>query len=442
MDGSRIRAYSVGSQASAQRKMSNLIDKEMGNLMKIDPRTGAKSSSAPLLNNRPPRIRSSTSRSEVGEDLMEIDYNKTKYSSSIDSDSYTIEPVGRARSGSYSSSSNNALKLLHNRDKIKSQSAGHSSNSVNEDADCVTDYLTMSPLSEQGKSRNFGSTSKSDSISKRMETLHPPGDYVSLDPSCTYTSGDRYFVGSNNSTDRANIFSVGHDSRNHSLSMSMLSKINDCDSAAKFLISNKDSIIGGHETTNPQKLEKQSSSDYMCMNYEQKSENKNPGLKVLTSPNGHSLHSVSSLEKEGDLSSMKASTQQGKDSKPVSPVTKTAPFTPAANFVPKTPPPSPSYGPLTTTFSGLPFVDNVVRRLSQPNNTAAVQPAPNCGEIRLNYASLDLPPASDDDGKGTSAKLRKTVEDEVQDSALTYAQIDFSPVRQKAFQESESLSHL
>lgn len=440
VDGSRIRAYSVGSQA--QRKISNPVDKEIGSLMKIDPRTGAKSSSAPLLNNRPPRIRSSTSRGEVGEDLMEIDYNKTKYSSTgIDlSDSYTLEPVGRARSGSYSSSSNSALRLLHNRDKIKSQSTGHSSSSVKDDVDSTTDYLTMSPLTDQGKSTKVSSsTSKNEPVSKKIEALHPPGDYVSLDPSCTYTPGDKYLAGANSSTERTNVYSGNQDSKNHSLSTSILSKANDCDNAAKS--SNKESVNGGLANTSPNKLEKQT-SDYMCMNYKQNSENKDSLSKIQSTPNSHSSHSISNLEKEEcEYSPVKNSLAQ-QSNEPNSPVSKTAPFTSTANFVPKTPPPSPSYGPLSAPLSGLPLVDNVVRRLSQPLGSIAVQSAPNCGEIRLNYASLDLPPASEEDGKGTTSKLKKPTEEEVQEVSLMYAQIDFSPVRQKTFQETESLSHL
>lgn len=413
----------------------------MGNLVKIDPRTGAKSSSAPLLNNRPPRIRSSASRGDVGEDLMEIDYNKNKYSTGIDlSDSFTIEPVGRARSGSYSSSSNNALKLLHNRDKLKSQSTGHSSNSIKDDADNTTDYLTMSPLNDQNKSRkNSSSTSKNDSIPKKVEILHPPGDYVSLDPSCTYTSGDRYFSGANNnSSERTSVSPINLDSKIYPVT-STLSKTNAIGNEEKSLVSNKESVNGEITNNSPQKVEQQLSSDYMCMNYTQNLEYKESSSKLLSSPNSHSLHSPSNLEKEECESSNMKNALQDKQLNPVSPLSKTV--SSVANFVPKTPPPSPSYGPSSNSFSTLPLVDSVVRRLSQPSNASAVQPALDCGEIRLNYASLDLPPASEEDGRVNTTKLKKSSEEEAQDG-LTYAQIDFSLVQQKAFQESESLSHL
>lgn len=381
MDGSRIRAYSVGSQASSQRKVnSTLVDK--------DPRTGAKSSSAPLLNNRPPRVRSSVSRGEVGEDLMEIDYNKTKYSAAgIDLlDSFTIEPVGRARSGSYSSSSNStALKVLHNRDKIKSQSTGHSSSSIKDDS---TDYLTMSPLTDNSRSVKM---SKSEEISKKSEMLHPPGDYVSLDPSCTYKSGEKV------SSEKINYHFENQP------------KGSDCDSAAR----SKESFKRG---------DGDGQSDYLCMNYEQ-----NSVLRVLPSANSHSPQSD---EKELEQSALTG--------KSTSPLPKSA-----SNFVPKTPPPSPSCGPsLMTPVSGL--VDNVMRRLSltQSSNAATTQSVPpGSGEIRLNYASLDLPPVTEDESKST--KLKKLADDEPKEVGLTYAQIDFSPVRQKPFQEPESsLSHL
>lgn len=417
------------------------MDKDIGNLIKIDPRTGAKSSSAPLLNNRPPRMRSSASRSDVGDDLMEIDYNKSKYSSvGIDlCDSFTIEPVGRSRSGSYSSSSHNALKMLHERDKIKLQPAGHSSSSVN-DSDSVTDYLTMSPLNEQGKANSKASVSNStpvnDQSTKKTDTMHPPGDYVSLDPTCTYNIGDKFItVAANSSIERTNIYP-----KSHSSLASMLPKVNNCDNAAKSFKTDKETSVNGGVISNSKDLQKQSSSDYMCMNYEQNLKNK----EIKISPNIHSLSSSDDKEYEHSVNNKKTSSfiQQDKELKPISPS-----FTSVTNFVPKTPPPSPSYGPVST-ISGLPFVDNVVRRLSQPGNTTVVQHTPGsrpnsvCGELRLNYASLDLPPASEDDAKGTAVKLKKSTEDEVKEISLTYAQIDFSPVRQKAFQESETLSHL
>ena len=372
---------------------------------------------------------------------MEIDYNKTKYSTGIDlSDSFTIEPVGRARSGSYSSSTNNALKLLHNRDKIKSQSTGHSSSSVKDDADNTTDYLTMSPLNDQGKSRkNSSSTSKSDIISKKLEILHPPGDYVSLDPSCTYISGDKFLAGANNnSNERTKISPINQDFKKYPVT-SVLSKASASDNESKSLAPSKESINGAVVSNSPQKVENQS-SDYMCMNYKQNLENKESNIEILSSSNSHSLHSPSSLETEECESSTVKHALQDKQLHPVSPLSKTA--SSVTNFVPKTPPPSPSYGPSSNSFSTLPLVDNVVRRLSQPTNASTVQSTPNCGEIRLNYASLDLPPASEEDSRGnTTTKLKKSSEEEAQDG-LTYAQIDFSLVRQKAFQESESLSHL
>lgn len=423
-DGSRSRAYSCGSQ----RKVNNPMD-----LLKKDPRTGAKSSSAPLLNNRPPRMRASTSRGDVGEDLMEIDYNKTKYSvPEIDfSESFTIEPVGRARSGSYSSSSNSALKLFYN-NKIKSQSTGHSSNSVKDEVDAVSsDYLAMSPINDQGKSTKISNTSKNDQISKKLEALHPPGDYVSLDPSCTVR--EKYHTGNVNTSERTNTYSMSQNSMNHPFSTSPLSRINDCESSANTPAFNKEALNGGVSNTSLRESERQSSSDYMCMNYSQ-----DLAASVPSPPNSHSFNSVSISEKK-ELTK-NSTTQQGKELKPTSPISKTAPHTSAANYVPQTPPPSPSYGPYSSPLSSFPLVDNVMRRLSQPIGPAIA--TLNSGEIRLNYASLDLPPASEEDPKGNTGKLKKSGEDEAKESALTYAQIDFSPVRQKAFQESESLSHL
>ncbi|XP_035232026.1 uncharacterized protein LOC118203844 [Stegodyphus dumicola] len=472
VDGSRMRAYSVGSQA--QKKVSNPLERELGNLMRIDPRTGAKSSSAPLLNNRPPRIRSSTSRGDVGEDLMEIDYNNAKYSSKgfdLCDSNFTIEPVGRSRSGSYSSSSNSAMKLLHDRDKAKSHSTGHSCNPIKDDLE-TSDYLRMSPLSDSTKSTTSNNTSltasKSDTPTiKKAEHLHPPGDYVSLDPTCTYqtmanTSLPYTFV---KTSSGISVESASYNKKNSapvvsntSVSEEKSKDLNDSTSLTSTAVTNNNVPVNFHSS-----LAKETPSDYMCMDYRKNSEKKATVCDGRVITNDHSSIDVSNTESKCaekiDSSqhydrcrkNQSSSLQQVKgSSKPTSPASKSPPYQAAGtvNFLPKTPPPSPSYGAMSFSVSGVPLMENVVRRLSQPTNAAATQSAPNsrpnsvCGEIRLNYASLDLPPASEEENKNTAGRLKSSLEAEAKETPLTYAQIDFSPVRQKAFQEAESLSHL
>lgn len=470
VDGSRIRAYSVGSQASGQKKGSPL-ERELSNLMRIDPRTGSKSSSAPLLNNRPPRIRSSTSRGEVGEDLMEIDYNRAKYTSGgidlLDSN-FTIEPVGRSRSGSYSSSPNNALKLLHDRDKAKSHSTGHSCNSSRDDSQVTSDYLSMSPVSDntKGFSRSSASfTSQSmfsnniqASTSKITEPLHPPGDYVSLDPSCTYQKMNNN--NKSNSLLKPSSASVLRHQRSRSpssLASTSPSTLLHIDIKNTKSLDQTKEIVEDNCQLNNQSKPESNSSDYMCMNYNQNSissqmpsksginnsqdikDKDNEELLQNQSVNkkGHSLPPLQQV-KESSLPSSPTSKSPSPQSQSIS----------SAGVLPKTPPPSPYYGAMPNALSGAPLMENVVRRLSQPSNKGVVLSAPNsrpnsvCGEIRLNYASLELPPASEEDIKGTGTKLRKSVEGETKEAPLTYAQIDFSPVKQKSFQDSDSLSHL
>lgn len=463
VDGSRIRAYSVGSQASGQKK-SNPLERELGNLMRIDPRTGTKSSSAPLLNNRPPRIRSSTSRGDVGEDLMEIDYNRIKYTTGgidlLDSN-FTIEPVGRSRSGSYSSSPNNAMKLLHDRDKAKSHSTGHSCN----DSEAPSDYLSMSPISDSSKSLSRSPASVSSPIallnhiaSKMPEPLHPPGDYVSLDPTCTYQT-----IGNNKS---GSLLKPASGSvLRHQRSRSPSSLANTPPSVisymevknTKSLDQNKGVVDSNSHATSQSNPEQNASSDYMCMNYNQNSTNSQmsseSGIIADAAPEtkdiAELLQNLGSNKKSHSLPPL----QQVKESSlPSSPTSKSPPVqsqnASSASAVPKTPPPSPYYGAMPSDLSGAPLVENVVRRLSQPSYKGGVLSAPNsrpnsvCGEIRLNYASLELPPASEEDVKGTGTKLRKSVDGETKEAPLTYAQIDFSPVKQKSFQDSENLSHL
>ncbi|XP_055941228.1 insulin receptor substrate 1-like isoform X2 [Argiope bruennichi] len=469
VDGSRIRAYSVGSQASGQKK-SNPLERELGNLMRIDPRTGTKSSSAPLLNNRPPRIRSSTSRGDVGEDLMEIDYNRIKYTTGgidlLDSN-FTIEPVGRSRSGSYSSSPNNAMKLLHDRDKAKSHSTGHSCNPNSNDSETPSDYLSMSPISDNSKCLSRSSASVSSPITvlnhnatKMCEPLHPPGDYVSLDPTCTYQT-----ISNNKSSGMLKPASGSVLRHQRSRSPSSLAStpptvISHIEvKNIKSLDQNKGVVDSNSLTTKQSNSEQNASSDYMCMNYNQKSTNSqmSPEGGILdnsctdpeTKDSAELLQNLSNNKKSHSLPPL----QQVKESSlPSSPTSKSPPIqsqnTSSDSVVPKTPPPSPYYGAMPNDLSGAPLVENVVRRLSQPSNKGSTLSDPNsrpnsvCGEIRLNYASLELPPASEEDIKGTGTKLRKSVDGETKEAPLTYAQIDFSPVKQKSFQDSENLSHL
>ncbi|KAG8197682.1 hypothetical protein JTE90_001606 [Oedothorax gibbosus] len=401
VDGSRIRAYSVGSQASTRKKI-NTLDRELGSLMDMDPRTGTKSSSAPLLlSTRPPRVRSSTSRSEVKEDLMEIDYNRAKYTSGgidlLDSN-FTIEPVGRSRSGSYSTSPSNALKFLHDRDKAKSHSTGHSCHSSRDDSQATSDYLSMSPVSDHGKSLSRSSisvspsASPSNSMQRRSEPLHPPGDYVSLDPSS---------VGQTYSSGLLRTSSTGGSFRSQrSKSPSSLSSPD-----AKTALSQISSL-------------KPAVSDYMCMDYN----------TISSQPAAPANSNASDYFFCGPSTT----TKQDRESSPSS-----------TAALPRTPPPSPSYGAICGALAGAPFMDNLVRRLSQPiGPLAETQPGnspPHPGEVRLNYASLDLPPSSEDD----VPKLRKSLEGDAKEASPTYAQIDFSsPAKQKSFQDSENLSHL
>lgn len=436
MDGSRIRAYSVGSQAN---KKGNTLDRELGNLVHIDPRTGTKSFSAPLLNNRPPRIRSSTSRGEVKEDLMEIDYNRAKYTSGgidiLDSN-FTIEPVGRSRSGSYSSSPNNAMKLLHDRDKTKSHSTGHSCHSSRDDSQSTSDYLSMSPVSDHGKSLSRSSASVSPSASplsnaqltKRTEALHPPGDYVSLDPSSMYQAF------SANSLLKATPGATFRSQR--SRSPSSLSTTPPPE--AKVPLSQVSSITSQIKCGSSQP-EKSNVSDYMCMNYSaQSSSSSQPVENSETSD--YFLCGPSSSEQETGRPKCHPLPQV----KESSPTLKSPSAASAMSFVPRTPPPSPSYGAMSCALAGAPFLDNLVRRLSQPSSKGGADKLPDSppysGEVPLNYASLDLPPSSEEDGKGP--KLRKSLEGETKEASPTYAQIDFSPSKQKPFQDSENLSHL
>ncbi|GIZ02525.1 insulin receptor substrate 1 [Caerostris extrusa] len=455
LDGSRMRAYSVGSQASGQKRGSPL-ERELGNLLRIDPRTGSKSSSAPLLNNRPPRIRSSTSRGDVGEDLMEIDYNRAKYTAGgidlLDSNSFTIEPVGRSRSGSYSSSPNNVMKLLQDRDKAKSLSTGHS---CNNDSPTTSDYLSMSPVSDstKGLSRSSVSVGSPTIISNnqppisKVESLHPSGDYVSLDPSCTYQNTDSNISGSLLKSMCGLV--LPQRSRSPTTLPSTMSHSN-LKKTIKYPEETKE-IDDGNTQEKSQSKSEQTVSDYMCMNY-----NQNSTSNQISSDNGiaspEMKDNVEFLQNQNKKSHSLPPLQQVRESSlPSSPTSKSPSPQPqgvsaSKQVVPKTPPPSPFYGAMPNTLSGAPLVENIVRRLSQPDNkenvlsTANSRPNSVCGEIRLNYASLELPPASEDDIKGT--KLRKSVEGENKEPPLTYAQIDFSPIKQKSFQDSESLSHL
>ncbi|XP_054719451.1 insulin receptor substrate 2-B-like [Uloborus diversus] len=471
LDGSRIRAYSVGSQA-AQKRVNNPLDRELGNLMRIDPRTGAKSSSAPLLNNRPPRVRSSTSRGEVGEDLMEIDYNKVKYpSTGIDfcDSNFTIEPVGRSRSGSYSSSTNSAIKMLHDRDKAKSHSTGHSCSK--DSSEYTSDYLSMSPLSDSGKtSKPIASVNslkkEQPTNSKKVEHLHPPGDYVSLDPSrtyetmasvqaCTLLRPGPAVSGIDCNTSPSN---QGRQSPNTS-SPATTSPVKQMEynSQNHTTTEIKETLVN-KSADDQLRFDKQINSDYMCMDYQKNVRNSNLISSDKIPANEHSYSSLNTDKAKkvepiqlSEKSSNVPSASPFKDSTS-SPISKSpSPRTSgnvALNYVPKTPPPSPSFGAISTPISGAPFMENLVRRLSQPSGTNITQPTncsrPNstCGEIRLNYASLDLPPASEEDNKCMPGRLRKSLEGETKEAPLTYAQIDFSPIKQKAFQESESLSHL
>lgn len=445
VDGSRIRAYSVGSQA--YKKGSN-IDRELGNLVHIDPRTGTKSFSAPLLNNRPPRIRSSTSRGEVKEDLMEIDYNRAKYTSGgmdiLDSN-FTIEPVGRSRSGSYSSSPSNALKLLLDRDKTKSHSTGHSCHSSRDDSQSTSDYLSMSPVSDHGKSLSRSSVSGSPSASpsmnvqvptpKRTEPLHPPGDYVSLDPSSMYQAFGGQLKASPGPTFRS------QRSRSpSSLSTTPPPSVTSTD--AKVPLSQVSGIASQSKCASSQP----NASDYMCMNYNTPQSSSSQPVAESSDTSDYFLCGPSSSSEQepgsrGDPLKCHP-LPQVKESSPT--LKSPSPSGASASFLPRTPPPSPSYGAMSSDLSGGPFLDNLVRRLSQPSskggNRLPDSPPYSSGEVRLNYASLDLPPPSEEDGKGP--KLRKSLEGETKEASPTYAQIDFSPMKQKPFQDSENLSHL
>ncbi|CAL1297195.1 unnamed protein product [Larinioides sclopetarius] len=462
VDGSRIRAYSVGSQASGQKK-SNPLERELGNLMRIDPRTGTKSSSAPLLNNRPPRIRSSTSRGDVGEDLMEIDYNRIKYTTGgidlLDSN-FTIEPVGRSRSGSYSSSPNNAMKLLHDRDKVKSHSTGHSYN----DSEAPSDYLSMSPISDSSKGLSRSPASVSSPIafsnhiaSKMPEPLHPPGDYVSLDPTCTYQTISNNKSGSLLKPASGSVLRHQRSRSPSSLASTPPPAISHMEvQNTKNLDQNKGVADSNSPTTSQSNKEQNASSDYMCMNYNRNSTNSQTSSESRiayavpeTKDGAEMLQNLGNNKKSHSLPPLQ---QVNESSLPSSPTLKSPPVqsqnASSGNAVPKTPPPSPYYGAMPSDLSGAPLVETIVRRLSQPSNKGGVLSAPNsrpnsvCGEIRLNYASLELPPASEEDVKGTATKLRKSVDGETKEAPLTYAQIDFSPVKQKSFQDSENLSHL
>lgn len=338
---------------------------------------------------------------------MEIDYNRAKYTSGgidlLDSN-FTIEPVGRSRSGSYSTSPSNALKFLHDRDKTKSHSTGHSCHSSRDDSQATSDYLSMSPVSDHGKSLSRSSISVSPSASplsslkRKNEPLHPPGDYVSLDPSS---------VGQTFSSGLLRTSSTGGSFRSQrSKSPSSLSP-----SEAKAPISQIYRVSS----------QPSAASDYMCMDYNTSS----------SQPIAPANSNASDYFFCGAVA-----TKQDKESSP-------SPTVAAMSALPRTPPPSPSYGAIFNALSGAPLMDNLARRLSQPiGPVAETQPGnspPHSGEVRLNYASLDLPPSSEDD----VPKLRKSLDCDTKEASPTYAQIDFSsPAKQKSFQDSENLSHL
>lgn len=208
-DGSRIRAYSVGSQnAPPRNKNLSSIDQDLGSLKKIDVKAGIKSSSAPLLNNRPPRIRSSVSRGEVEDDLMEIDYDKPRsFSSGTDfsDQNFTIEPVGRSRSGSCSSSSTlsdveKKAKVPQEKERFIFPCAGVTNFTHN--SEVINDYM---PMLSSGGSPKPTSKISDDDVAMAPETMSdtlqtnafsppissecmiPSGDYVSLDPGVKYS---------------------------------------------------------------------------------------------------------------------------------------------------------------------------------------------------------------------------------------------------------------
>ncbi|XP_071037518.1 insulin receptor substrate 1 isoform X1 [Parasteatoda tepidariorum] len=466
LDGSRIRAYSVGSQA-AQKRITNPAERELNNFITIDPRTGAKSSSAPLLNNRPPRVRSSASRGDVGEDLMEIDYNRLKYSScGIDfcDSNFTIEPVGRSRSGSYSSSTNAAIKILHDRDKSKSHSIGQS---CSDDTQLSSDYLQMSPVGDSLKSlsRSPASSicspstllSNTSTAARQNEPMHPSGDYVSLDPTSTYQKLENSPM---SSLSKGFAPAILRNSRSRSPHSSLSSTLSHLEEKSQ---NNSNKDIYEHNAYNNQQLSttKDAASDYMCMNFSQNGAETNSSLQAKKLTTDHSSPKISRANFEKQLVEPKpvkkcplpplpqvneSSKLPSPDSKSPSPQLSGSV---SSKFEPKTPPPSPCYGAISPQLSGAPLVENLVRRLSQPSYPGGTPSDTNscsnsvCGEVRLNYASLDLPPASDDDAKLVCNRLKKSLEGETKEAPLTYAQIDFSPVKkQKAFQDTESLSHL
>lgn len=339
---------------------------------------------------------------------MEIDYNRVKYTSGgldlLDSN-FTIEPVGRSRSGSYSTSPSNALKFLHDRDKT--HSTGHSCHSSRDDSQATSDYLSMSPVSDHGKSLSRSSisvspsASPSSSLKRKNEPLHPPGDYVSLDPSSV-----AHAFSSSSSLLRTS--STGGSFRSQR-------------SKSPSSLSPSDAMAPPLSQISRVSSQPSAVSDYMCMDY-----NSQPAVAPANSNASDYFFCGPS-----------AATKQDKESSP-SPT-----FAASSSGLPRTPPPSPSYGAICGALSGAPFMDNLARRLSQPiGPVAETRPEnspPYSGEVRLNYASLDLPPSSEDD----VPKLRKSLDGDAKEASPTYAQIDFSsPAKQKSFQDSENLSHL